>query len=167
MTHKIHDIGLAKHIGTYSDAIESAPNLRWLHSSGTPGLTDSGDVPKDITGQSELAWEHIMRTLKEAKMTAADLVKVTTYLTRAEDIAAYVTVRKRFLGAVRPALMLLVVPQLVWPEILVEIEVMRRKPEPDIRSPNRFPALVSTLLPVRRCCRMFSRFGIHHSEPGT
>jgi 2-iminobutanoate/2-iminopropanoate deaminase len=127
MTHKIHDIGVSKHIGTYSDAIESAPNLRWLHSSGTPGLTDSGDVPKDITGQSELAWEHIMRTLNQANMTAADLVKVTTYLTRAEDIAAYVTVRKRFLGAVRPALMLLVVPQLVWPEILVEIEMIAAK----------------------------------------
>jgi 2-iminobutanoate/2-iminopropanoate deaminase len=127
MTHKIHDIGVSKHIGTYSGAIESAPQLRWLHSSGTPGLTDSGDVPKDITGQSELAWEHIMRTLKQANMTAADLVKVTTYLTRAEDIAAYVTVRKRFLGAVRPALMLLVVPQLVWPEILVEIEMIATK----------------------------------------
>jgi enamine deaminase RidA (YjgF/YER057c/UK114 family) len=68
-----------------------------------------------------------MRTLNQANMTAADLVKVTTYLTRAEDIAAYVTVRKRFLGAVRPALMLLVVPQLVWPEILVEIEMIAAK----------------------------------------
>ena len=108
MTHTIHDIGVSKHIGPYSDAIESAPNLRWLHSSGTPGLTDSSDVPKDITGQSELAWEHIMRELKQANMTATDLVKVTTYLTRTEDIAAYVTVRKCFLSELRPALMLLV-----------------------------------------------------------
>jgi enamine deaminase RidA (YjgF/YER057c/UK114 family) len=48
-------------------------------------------------------------------------------LTRAEDIKAYAAVRSRFLGDVRPAFMLAVVPQLVWPEILVEIEVVAAK----------------------------------------
>jgi 2-iminobutanoate/2-iminopropanoate deaminase len=43
-------------------------------------------------------------------MTVADIVKVTQYLTRAEDIAAYGKVRTRFLGDVRPAAMLLVIP---------------------------------------------------------
>jgi 2-iminobutanoate/2-iminopropanoate deaminase len=49
-------------------------------------------------------------------MTVADLVKVTTYLTRADDIPAYAKVRKSFLGETRPAFTLLVVPQLVRPE---------------------------------------------------
>ncbi len=35
MNHKIHDVGVAKQIGTYSDAIEVAPNLRWLFTAGT------------------------------------------------------------------------------------------------------------------------------------
>ena len=39
MTHKIHDIGVAKQIGAYSDAYEVAPNARWLFSSGTAGLS--------------------------------------------------------------------------------------------------------------------------------
>jgi 2-iminobutanoate/2-iminopropanoate deaminase len=127
MTHKIHDIGVASQIGAYSDAIEAAPNLRWLMTSGTPGLATSGELPTDIVGQSELAWKHILRILEQAGMTVADLVKVTTYLTRAEDIPAYAKSRKGFLGEVRPAFMLLVVPQLVRPEFLLEVEVIAAK----------------------------------------
>jgi enamine deaminase RidA (YjgF/YER057c/UK114 family) len=57
----------------------------------------------------------------------ADIVKVTQYLTRAEDIAAYGKVRTRFLGDVRPAAMLLVIPQLVRPDFLVEVEIVAAK----------------------------------------
>jgi enamine deaminase RidA (YjgF/YER057c/UK114 family) len=127
MAHRIHDIGVAKQIGAYSDAIETAPNLRWLMTSGTPGLSIDGDLPKDITGQAELAWKHILGVLEQAGMSAIDIVKVTQYLTRAEDIPAYAKVRAQMLGSVRPAFMLLVVPQLVWPEILLEVEVIAAK----------------------------------------
>ena len=30
MTHTIHDISVANHIGKYSDAIAVGPNMRWL-----------------------------------------------------------------------------------------------------------------------------------------
>ena len=39
MSHTIHDIGVASQIGKYSDAIEVGANLRWLVTSGTPGLS--------------------------------------------------------------------------------------------------------------------------------
>jgi 2-iminobutanoate/2-iminopropanoate deaminase len=65
--------------------------------------------------------------LERAGMTVADIVKVTQYLTRAEDIAAYGKVRTRFLGDVRPAAMLLVIPQLVRPDFLVEVEIVAAK----------------------------------------
>ncbi len=129
MPHKIHNIGVAAQIGTYSDAVETGPNLRWLFTSGTPGLETSGKLPSDITGQSELAWNHILRMLEQAGMTVADIVKATTYLTRAENIPAYAKVRTRFLGDVRPAFMLLVVPQLVRPEFLLEVEIIAAKAE--------------------------------------
>jgi enamine deaminase RidA (YjgF/YER057c/UK114 family) len=51
-------------------------------------------------------------------------VKVTQYLTRVEDIPAYAEVRTRFLGDARPASMLLIVPQLVRPEFLLEVEII-------------------------------------------
>jgi 2-iminobutanoate/2-iminopropanoate deaminase len=127
MTHTIHDIGVSKQIGFYSDAIEAKPNLRWLMTAGTPGFTDASEVPTDIAGQSELAWENVLRVLAKAEMTVHDIVKVTQYLTRAEDIKAYAQVRNRFLGAARPASMLLVIPQLVWPNLLVEVEIIAAK----------------------------------------
>ena len=127
MNHTIHDIGVARQIAAYSDAIEVGPNLRWLLTSGTPGLATDGDLPKDISGQAELAWKHVISMLERAGMTVADIVKVTQYLTRAEDIAAYGKVRTRFLGDVRPAAMLLVIPELVRREFLVEVEIVAAK----------------------------------------
>jgi 2-iminobutanoate/2-iminopropanoate deaminase len=124
MSHTIHDIGVATQIGRYSDAIESAAGMRWLHTSGTPGLSLDGELPADIEGQAEIAWTHIVAMLKRANMTTADLVKVTHYLTRAQDIPGYVKVRSRFLGDVRPASMLLVVSELVRPGMLVEVEAI-------------------------------------------
>jgi 2-iminobutanoate/2-iminopropanoate deaminase len=124
MSHTYHEIGVARRIGTYSDAVEAAANLRWLVTSGTPGLTDAGDLPQGITAQSEITWQHVMNLLRRAGMQVSDIVKVTQYLTAPEDIPAYAQVRARFLGAARPASMLLVVPQLVWPQRLVEVEIL-------------------------------------------
>lgn len=124
MTHKAHDIGVASQIGFYSDCVEAGPNLRWMITSGTPGLTATGVLPKDITGQAELAWKHILTMLDKAGMTAADIVKVTQYLIRPEDIKPYAAVRRQYLGDVKPASMLLIIPQLVWPEMLLEVEVI-------------------------------------------
>ena len=61
----IHNIGVASQIGKYSDAVEVAPSLRWLHTSGRPGLSKDRKLPTDITGQAELAWEHLLQILHE------------------------------------------------------------------------------------------------------
>ncbi|MBS0281411.1 MAG: RidA family protein [Proteobacteria bacterium] len=124
MTHKIHDIGVAARIGTYSDCIEASPNQRWLFTSGTPGMDAAGELPGDITAQAELAWGHILTMLDRAGMAVGDLVKITQYLTRAEDIPAYAKVRARMLGDARPASMMLVVAALPRPEFLLEIEAV-------------------------------------------
>ena len=84
-------------------------------------------MPRDITGQAERAWEHVIRMLEKADMTVTDIVKATHYLTRSEDIPAYGKVRTRFLGDARPASMLLIVPQLVRAEFLLEIEIIAAK----------------------------------------
>jgi 2-iminobutanoate/2-iminopropanoate deaminase len=118
------NIGVASQIGKYSDAIEVPSNARWLYTSGTPGLALDGKLPSDITGQAEIAWSHIVNMLKQADMSVNDLVKVTHYLLRAEDIPAYVQVRTKFLGEARPASMLLIVPALVKPNFLLEIEAI-------------------------------------------
>jgi 2-iminobutanoate/2-iminopropanoate deaminase len=127
--HTRHDIGVARQIGTYSDAIEVAAGQRWLFSAGTPGLAADGTLPPDITRQAELAWTHILAMLERAGMTLHHLVKVTHYLLRGDDIAACAVVRSRFLGDARPASMLPVVPALVRPGFLLEIEFCAAAPD--------------------------------------
>ena len=122
-----HDIGVASQIGKYGDAVEVPANAKWLVTSGTPGLSVGGTLPEGIAAQTELAWTHITAMLERAGMAAVDLVKITQYLTRESDIAAYAAVRNRFLGDARPASMLMVVPALVRPGFLVEVEVMAAK----------------------------------------
>jgi 2-iminobutanoate/2-iminopropanoate deaminase len=122
-----HDIGVASQIGKYGDAFEIPAGARMLITSGTPGLALDGTIPGGIAEQAELAWQHIVTMLARAEMTIADVVKVTQYLTQESDIAHYAQVRSRFLGEARPASMLLVIPALVRPGFLVEIEVLAAK----------------------------------------
>ena len=124
MPNTTHNIGIARQIGTYSDAVEVPANARWLFTAGTPGLAVDGALPADITAQAELAWSHIERVLQQAGMTINDIVKVTQYLVSAADIPAYAAVRARALAGARPASMLLIVPALVRPDFLLEIEVI-------------------------------------------
>jgi enamine deaminase RidA (YjgF/YER057c/UK114 family) len=74
MANRIHDIGIARQIGTYSDAVEAPANARWLITAGTPGLGAGGKVPPDFGAQAELAWSHIVTMLKRADMSVHDLV---------------------------------------------------------------------------------------------
>jgi 2-iminobutanoate/2-iminopropanoate deaminase len=130
MTHVIHDIGVAKQIGKYSDAIEASAAGRMLVMSGTPGLSEDGHLPETFAEQAELAWKNVFALLKHADMGPEHIVKVTQYLTRSEDIPLYPPIRSKWLGDHRPASMLLVIPALVRPEFLIEIEVLAVAPQP-------------------------------------
>jgi len=120
--NRLLNIGVAQKIGTYSDGVAVPADAKWVFVSGTPGLMPDGSYPKGIAAQAEQAWKNVLAILAQAGMGVKDLVKVTHYLVRQEDIKDYVVVRARYLGDARPASMLLVVPGLVKPEILVEIE---------------------------------------------
>ena len=125
MNHIARDTGVSKHIGTYSDAVETGAGLRWLYTSGTPGLSPAtGELPEGIEAQTRQAWQNIIAALKMANMTIGDMVKVNTSLVDASDKATYVKVRKAILGDVKPAFMLSVVNELIRPGMLVEIEVV-------------------------------------------
>ena len=127
MTNTMHDVGVATQIGKYSDAVEAPANARWLITSGTPGVGLDGTLPPDIAGQAELAWTHIVAMLQRADMTVHDLVRITQYLLHASYIPDYVKVRSRFLGTARPASTLLIVPQTIRPEFLLEVEAFAAK----------------------------------------
>ena len=125
--NRMLDIGVAQKIGTYSDGVEAPATARWVFTAGTPGLMPDGTYPQGVTAQAEQAWKNVLAILAQAGMGVQDLVKVTHYLVHEKDIEDYVAVRARYLGDARPASMLLVVPGLVKPEILVEIEAYAAK----------------------------------------
>ncbi len=121
-------VGVAARIGTYSDAVEVAPGKRMLYVSGTPGISaETGQLPEAFVDQADLAWRNIKAILAEAGMSVEDIVKLTQYLTRRDDLAAYRDIRSRHLGTCRPASMLAFLPGLVWPNMLIELEVVAAK----------------------------------------
>jgi enamine deaminase RidA (YjgF/YER057c/UK114 family) len=120
--------GIARHVGSYSDAVEIIDAKRILYVSGTPGIDgDSGELPESFSEQADLAWKNIIRILGEADMGVEDIVKLTQHLVRREDLQSYREIRSRHLGECAPASMLTILPGLVWPNMLIELEVIAAK----------------------------------------
>ena len=90
--------------------------------SGQVGADFDGNVPDDIEGQMRNAYANIEAILTEAGMVMTDLVKMTTYLVRSEDLASFRDIRNDIMGDFKPAHTLLVISSLARPEFLVEIE---------------------------------------------
>jgi enamine deaminase RidA (YjgF/YER057c/UK114 family) len=128
MKNIIHDIGVASQIGRYSDAVEAPSASRLLFLSGTPGLTSDGHLPESFEAQAEQAWKNILALLERAAMGPEHLVKISQYLIRSEDISRYPPIRAKWLGDHRPASMLVVIPALVRPDFLIEIEAFAVAP---------------------------------------
>lgn len=91
------DVGIARQIGHYSDAVRVPAGYDHIVVSGTPGLTPDGTLPDDMTGQATHAWRNVEMILRAASATLADIVAVRQWPTSSDDIAAYVTIRSSFL----------------------------------------------------------------------
>jgi 2-iminobutanoate/2-iminopropanoate deaminase len=113
--------------GRYSHAVEVPPNARWLYVSGQVGTAPDGTVPTGFPEQVANCWRNILAILDDAGMAIGDIVKVTVFLTRDSDVAAYREARDRIIGDVRPASTLVVISRLVTPAFLVEIEAVAAK----------------------------------------
>ncbi len=128
--HKVHNPStIAKPVApSYSMGIEVAPNARWLHISGQVGTAPDGTIQQGITAQAEQCWKNIVGVLNAAGMDLGDIVKVTTFLTSKDHIAAAREVRARYQsGDYRPASTLLVIDALAAPDYLIEIEAVAAK----------------------------------------
>jgi enamine deaminase RidA (YjgF/YER057c/UK114 family) len=126
--NKIHNPGeIAPPVGAYSHAIEVPAGARMLHISGQVGITPDGKVAPGIEAQTEAALNNILGILKAAGMDLEDVVKMTTFLVDANDIAKVRAARMHVLGSHRPASTLLVISRLAAPEYLIEIEAIAAK----------------------------------------
>jgi 2-iminobutanoate/2-iminopropanoate deaminase len=125
---KIHNPStVAAPMGAYSHGIEVPPNARLLYIAGQVGIAPDGKMASDLESQADQCWRNIKAILAAAGMGIGDLVKVTHFLTRAENVAAYRKVLIGHLGEARPASTLLVISALARPEFLVEVEAVAAK----------------------------------------
>jgi len=100
---------------------------QWLMISGQVGVDREGRLAEGAAAQMDQAWLNILAILADAGMDARNLVKITAYLTRREDLAAFRETRDRNIPDGKPASTLLFVSGLADPAWLVEIEAVAAK----------------------------------------
>ena len=115
--------GVSRHVGRYADACVVPAGGRTIYVSGTSGLTEEGKVPELFGDEVRQMFANIEAALAKAGATMSDVVSVRQWLSRADDLAEYVGLRKEFIKH-EPAFMLSVIDRFVWPEIYIEVEVV-------------------------------------------
>ena len=115
---------MAAPFGPYSHAVEVPEGSRLLYISGEVGVLSDGTAPDTIEAQAEACWRNIIAILADPGMALRDLVKITTYLVRSEDVAAAGTARAKNLGDARPSSATIIVKALVNPALLIEVEAV-------------------------------------------
>jgi enamine deaminase RidA (YjgF/YER057c/UK114 family) len=111
--------------GIYSHAVELVAGTRMVFISGQIGVAPDGTLNADFDVQCEQAMDNVEALLAATRMTRANMVKVTYFLTRPEDYPRLGQIRRRrWAEGAPPAVTALIVAALARPECLVEIEVV-------------------------------------------
>lgn len=128
--------------GIYAHGVETGGSARMLHVSGQIGISPNGDLDDSFEGQCRQAIGNVEAVLQSASMQLSDIVKMSFFLVRREDMDSLVQVRKELLDGIRPAITTVFVAGLVSPDWLVEVEAFASAK--DLRQPL---ALGSSLSP--------------------
>jgi enamine deaminase RidA (YjgF/YER057c/UK114 family) len=109
----------------YSHVVSIPPERTLVWTSGQVGLTADGVAPRSVEAQTRLAFEHVGVALGAAGANWADVVKLTFFVTSADELAAIRAVRDEFvdLGA-PPTSSLVIVAGLFRPDLFVEVEAV-------------------------------------------
>ena len=108
----------------FAHGVEVPPGARTLYVSGQVGVGDDGrTVEGGFDAQCVQAIANVAAVLASAGMALDDIVKVTFYLTRREDIPRLRDIRAERL-AVAPTVTMVLVAGLHAPDWLVEIEAV-------------------------------------------
>lgn len=129
MKRPLNPTGIAAPFGRYSHGVVLPPGVRMVFCSGQLGLAADGSVPDTVAGQAEVCFANIGAILAEAGFSMAHVVRLNAYVTRREDMAAYMAVRDRHVVEPLPASTLMIVSGFSRPEFLVEVEAVAAKTE--------------------------------------
>ena len=107
----------------YAHGVEVPSTARLLHVSGQVGVKDGATLEGGFDAQCRQAIENVAAVLAAAQMSLENIVKVTIFITRRQDLPLLREVRMEHL-AVAPAVTVVIVAGLHDPEWLVEIEAV-------------------------------------------
>jgi enamine deaminase RidA (YjgF/YER057c/UK114 family) len=97
---------------------------RLLYISGQVAWDASGNVvgKGDVVAQARQTFQNLRGVLQAAGGDLGNLMKITTYITRVEDVAAVANARSDVFQGELPASTLIVVTSLFHPDFLIEVE---------------------------------------------
>ena len=108
----------------YAHGVEVPASARTIHVSGQVGAGSDGRlVEGGFEAQCRQAIANVEAVLRSAGMALTNIVKITVFLTRREDLPLLRDVRTKHL-AVAPAVTVVIVAGLHDPDWLVEIEAV-------------------------------------------
>ena len=85
-------------------------------------MPDGGDPPPDAYGQAKRCLQIITEALLEAGATREDVVRTRIFLVNGEDWQDVGRAHHEFFGDIKPASTMVVIPAILDPRWLVEIE---------------------------------------------
>ena len=113
----------------YSQIVDVSA-IRMVFIAGQTALDRDGNVvgKNDFATQAEQVFENLGIALRASGCTAANLVKLTVFLTDMDNLGRYREARNRFFASVTPpaapAVTLVEVSKLYGPDFLIEIEAI-------------------------------------------
>ena len=113
----------------YSQIVEVTAG-RIIFIAGQTALDRDGNVVgrNDFAAQAEQVFHNLSIALQASRCTAANLVKLTVFLTDMDNLARYREARNRFFASATPpaapAVTLVEVSKLYGPDFLIEIEAI-------------------------------------------
>jgi enamine deaminase RidA (YjgF/YER057c/UK114 family) len=112
-----------------SQAVDVSGSAHVLMCSGQTAIGDDGAPPStsDMAEQVEKAFDNLGKVLAGAGMTLADVVKLTIYTTDVDELLGAYGTATRVLGDNLPAMTLIGVARLAFPELKVEIDATAAK----------------------------------------
>ena len=113
--------------GRFSHVGEIGPNGRLFHLAGQTGARPDGSVSSEFGEQARQVYRNISAVLAGCGMNWQNLVKITVFLTNADDVPVWRDVQKEAFADIVPASTLLVVSRLARPEYRIEVEAIAAK----------------------------------------
>jgi 2-iminobutanoate/2-iminopropanoate deaminase len=112
----------------YSHCVVTPASAALVFVSGQVGIDAEGVLAPEFGAQIRQAWRNVVACLRAAGAELDDLVQTRSYIVDGQDLQVFQQVRREFLAKEPPSSTVLIVPRLMSPAHLFEVEVIAALP---------------------------------------